>query len=203
MDNKELKDFEKEIDRVFKTRRSFAALRRLMDTTESIDYITSGSARAVYKINDEKVLKIAKNPKGIAQNQTEADWGLKNYGVAAEWYDISDDGIWIESELCKKIGMKEFKECTGYTFKYFCNCLEYYYYGRHRNPYYHPAEPEGYDETWEDDFIRSFYEYIGDFDVPVGDLTRISSYGKNHEGEIVLVDTGLTQDVYNDFYKKA
>lgn len=200
MDNKELKDFERFIDETWRTKRSFAALRRLLETTDGIEYIASGTARAVYKVNDEKVLKIAKNAKGIAQNETEADWGLKNYGVAAEWYDVSDEGIWIESELCPKVKTTDFKKELGFTFKYFSDCLRHYYfnqkYGNRRtNP-----KPEGYDETWENEFIRPFYEYIGDFGVPVGDLTRISSYGRNHNGEIVLVDTGLNEYVYNDYY---
>ena len=33
--------------------------------------ISSGSARIVYKIDNEKVLKLAKNRKGIAQNEAE------------------------------------------------------------------------------------------------------------------------------------
>lgn len=199
MDNKELKDFEKLLDDAFKTRHSFAGLRRILDTTEGIEYISSGTARAVFKVSDDKVLKIAKNPKGIGQNQAEADWGLKNYGIAAEWFDVSDEGIWIESELCQKVKMSDFKKEQGITFVYFCDCLDYYYWSniKYRKGVY---KPDGYDETWENDFIRPFYEYIGDFGVPIGDLKRISSYGRNREGEIVLVDTGLNEDVYNEYY---
>lgn len=204
MDNKELKDFEKLLDDAFKTRHSFAGLRRILDTTEGIEYIASGSARAVYKVSDDKVLKIAKNPKGIGQNETEADWGLRNYGVAAEWFDVSDEGIWIESELCSKVKMSDFKKELGFTFVFFCNCLNYYYFNnvKCRRGVPNPAKPDGYDDTWENDFIRPFYEYIGDFGVPVGDLMRISSYGKTKSGDIVLVDTGLNEDVYNEYYKK-
>lgn len=200
MDNKELKDFERLIDETWRTKRSFAALRRLLDTTDGVEYIASGTARAVYKVNDDKVLKIAKNQKGIAQNEAEADWGLKNYGVAAEWYDVSDDNIWIESELCPRVKVTDFKKELGFTFAYFCDCLRYYYFNRrYGNKRYNP-KPEGYDETWENEFIRPYYNYIGDFDVPVGDVTRISSFGRNHEGNIVLVDTGLNEDVYQNYY---
>jgi hypothetical protein len=197
MDNKELKDFERLIDETYKTKHSFISLIRLLDATEGVTYIASGTARAVYKVNDDKVLKIAKNPKGIAQNQTEADWGLKNYGVAAEWYDVSDEGLWIESELCSKVKITDFKKELGFTFAYFCDCLRYYYFS---NKNMHHYKPDGYDETWDNEFIRPYYEYLGDFGVPVGDLTRISSYGRNHEGEIVLVDTGLSEDVYRNYY---
>lgn len=197
MDNKELKDFERLIDETYKTKHSFISLIRLLNATDGVTYIASGSARAVYKVNDDKVLKIAKNPKGIAQNQTEADWGLKNYGVAAEWYDVSDEGLWIESELCSKVKITDFKKELGFTFAYFCDCLRYYYFSSKNRPCH---KPDGYDETWDNEFIRPYYEYLGDFGVPVGDLTRISSYGRNHEGEIVLVDTGLSEDVYRNYY---
>lgn len=204
MENKELKDFERELDDSFKTRHSFAALKRLLDNRPDVEYLGSGSSRLVYKVNEDKVLKIAKNVKGVAQNETEADWGLKNYGVAAEWYDVSDEGIWIESEVCSKVKVTDFKKKLGFTFKYFCDCLRYCHY--ERNPgkyrYYHVEKPEGYEETYDNDFIRSFYDYIADFGVPVGDLTRISSYGYNHEGNIVLVDTGLSDNVYDEYYKR-
>lgn len=204
MDNKELKEFERLLDDAFKTRHSFAGLRRIMDTTDGIEYIASGSARAVYKVSDDKVLKIAKNPKGIGQNETEADWGLRNYGVAAEWYDVSDQGIWIESEICSKVKITDFKKELGFTFKYFCDCLRYHHYevnpGHYR--YSKPQKPDGYEDTYDNDFIRAFYDYIGDFGVPVGDLVRISSYGRNQKGEIVLVDTGLNEDVFNNYYKR-
>ena len=38
-----------------------------------------------------------------------------------------------------------------------------------------------------------------------GDLTRISSYGivkRNGQEELVIIDFGLTEDVYNNFYGK-
>ena len=198
MEDSQIKELEKELDNAH----SFAAIKRIMDSKSDVEYITSGSARAVYKLNDDKVLKIAKNAKGIAQNEAEADWGLKNYGVASEWYDVSEKGFWIESEYCKKCTVKDFREITGRSFKSFAELLNYNHYDRNGNRYYTPTKPDDYDDSWDDDFVRCFYDYMGDFGVPVGDLTRLSSYGINHKGDIVLVDTGLNQNVYDDYYKR-
>lgn len=201
MEKQELKELEQELDKAFKIRQSFAAIKRIMDNKDGVEYIAQGTGRLVYKVSEDKVLKIAKSPKGIAQNETEADWGLKNYGVAAEWYDVSDEGIWIESEICSKVKISDFKKELGFTFQYFCDCLRYFASQRDRRRGY-AVKPENFDETYENEFINAFYQYIADFGVPTGDLCRISSYGRNHNGEIVLVDYGLNEDVFNNYYRK-
>lgn len=207
MTDLEIKNFEKKLDSQYSSKTSFAALKRIIDEyvdSNRIDYISSGSSRFVVKISNTKVLKIAKNKKGLRQNETEADWGLKNYGVAAEWFDESDEHIWIESELCTKAKTKDFKDKYDYTFKYFCSCIEYCFYEIHPSRYYKPYKPENYDKIWDDDkyaFIQNICNYIADFDVPVGDLLRINNYGINQNSDIVLVDTGLSNDVLNEYYR--
>lgn len=203
MDDLEIKALEKQLDSNFRIKNSFSSLKRLIDEYNNIEYLSSGTSRFVFKLNDKKVLKLAKNKKGQLQNGVEADWGLKNYGVAADWYAISDQDIWLESELCKKIKITEFKNITGISFKEFCDCLRYYYFDIHpKSAYFKLSKPDIYDESWDNEFIQGFYYYIGDFGVPVGDLTRISSYGINQEGTVVLVDSGLNDDIYNEYYKK-
>lgn len=86
--------------------RSFAG--KLRYANEHLQKISSGSGRAVYKIDDGKALKIAKNKKGLAQNNVEADWYIqKNYDVVAKTFDMGDDVLdigpfWVEMELGKK-----------------------------------------------------------------------------------------------------
>ena len=53
----------------FKTLTTFAERIRYCQTR--LQSISSGSARIVYKIGNEKVLKLAKSRKGIAQNEAE------------------------------------------------------------------------------------------------------------------------------------
>ena len=197
----QIKDIEKALNELWDKYHKFAKLKTYIDSIADIEYLSSGTARYVYKLNDDKVLKLAKNPKGIAQNETEADWALRNYGVAAQWYDVAEESIWIESEFCKKAKITDFKK-LGYTFEYYCDCLRYYSGERSPNPYIHYSKPENYENTWDnDDLLSNMYHYIGDFDVPVGDLVRISSYGIDHEGNIVLVDTGLNNEVFSNHYK--
>lgn len=194
------------LDRIWSIKHSYAALINYMDQVDGIEYIAGGSARKVYKLNNDVVIKVAKNKKGSAQNEAEADWGISTYGMAADWYKVSDhDSIWIESEYCTKITPTEFKRRLGISFKYYCDCIRYTV--KERSSKYLRfaclAEPENYDSIYErEDLLGYMYNYIGDFDPPDGDLCRISSYGLNHKGEIVLVDTGLTANVYDAFYSR-
>ena len=58
--------------------------------------ISSGSSRIVYLIDDTKVLKLAKNRKGLAQNEIEADWSKFNYGITAEVFECDTDKyFWV------------------------------------------------------------------------------------------------------------
>ena len=57
----------------FKSLRSFAERKRYCDA--NLQKIASGSGRIVYKVDNQKVLKLAKNKKGVAQNEIESELG--------------------------------------------------------------------------------------------------------------------------------
>ena len=76
----------------FKTLKSFNA--RINYCQENLKRISSGSSRIVYMIDDEKVLKLAKNNKGIAQNEVEISYG-GDYTldrIVAEVYESDENG---------------------------------------------------------------------------------------------------------------
>ena len=59
-------------------------------------------------------------------------------------------------------------------------------------------------DTNED--LAAFDDYIGNYGyIVVGDMTRMCNYGlttRNGEPHIVLLDSGLTEDVWNNFYRR-
>ncbi len=74
-----------------------------------------GSSRIVYKIDDEKALKLAKNRKGLAQNELEIILSNSSNleGIVAETFDHSEDNSWLEMELAKELTPDLFKQITG------------------------------------------------------------------------------------------
>ena len=173
------------------------------------EHIGKGSSRATFQIDDEKVLKLAWNNKGLSQNIEE----MRTYNapIFPNVYDYDEDGKWIISEFVLPAKSQDFMHCFGLTFKEFVSfilsCDEY----RFNRRYFRMVMPE---DEWlslleKYDELSEFDEYIGNYGnqrfSPVGDMIRITNYGltqRNGEATIVLLDSGLTEDVWNMHYKR-
>jgi hypothetical protein len=166
--------------------------------------LASGSGRVVFVIDEHKVLKIARNLKGCAQNQVESDRYIANYDITTLAYDTGEDvkdvgPFWIEAERASKISPSRFKQLTGVSIKdldLYLTLLDGYF-----KPQIDPKLKEELDNN---EFVQDLTRLMGDYDMPMGDLRRISSYGevtRNGKPKAVLVDYGLTQGVYDDWYK--
>lgn len=172
--------------------------------------ISSGSGRIVYMVDDTKVLKLAKNPRGVAQNEIEAKYS--NYqdisDITAKVFASDDRNLWVEMELARKVTPPIFKQITGFNWDDFKNAMEKHYY--RVNPQQAPMwfrdseTTELEQEMWEDEFCYDMLSFMGNYDVPVGDLIRLSTYGvvnRNGSDRIVMIDYGLNNEVWNGYYK--
>ena len=181
---------------------------RIQYCKQHLQQISSGSSRIVYKIDDQKVLKLAKNKKGLAQNEIEASYStyedLSSITARVFSYDNNND-LWIEMELAKIVTPQIFKQVTGFDFNNFCQGLSSHYYKLegHRRRIRDVSEPSNMNDLWADPFVYEMLSLMANYDIPVGDLCKINSYGLvNREGEdtIVMIDYGLTNEVYDSYY---
>ena len=189
----------------FKKLRSFNA--RIKYCEKNLIRISSGSSRIVYKIDDTKVLKLAKNRKGIAQNEVEIsysnDYYLKN--IIAEVIEYDENDLWVEMELARKVTPVFFKNIVGVSFDEYCNVMRYQHsetFGR--RSYISHSKPENMDEMWENEFVSNMIDAMINYEMPVGDLCKLSTYGlvkRDGYEKIVLIDYGLTNNVYDSYYK--
>lgn len=180
---------------------------KLRYANERLQKLASGSGRAVFKIDEQKVLKIAKNKKGLAQNKVESDWSLNSYEILAETFDIGEDvkGVgpfWVEMELAKKITKSRFKQLVGIPI----DAVYEYLYEFHGTPpvYRRVMSDEEAAAYHENPFIIELMDVVGNYDMSIGDLWRTSTYGevvRDGKPAVVLVDFGLTKTVWNDYYK--
>ena len=171
-------------------------------------HIGKGSSRATFQIDDEKVLKLAWNNKGMGQNITE----MQTYtaSIFPNVYDYDENGKWIISEFVLPAKSQDFKHCFGMTFQQFASFIsasgKYRFGGRYWN-----AMPENewisYLENNEE--LSEFDEYIGNYGnhsfTPIDDMKRLCNYGltqRNGEATIVLLDSGLSEEVWNNYYKR-
>lgn len=166
-----------------------------------------GSSRVIFQLDDNRILKLALNNKGIAQNDAEDDGYLQQIGITPKIYDNDNDYKWLVSEFVLPAKPQDFKECIGLTFDEFCKFIQTAFKERFgKRSYGTTYTYEEYCELLENnETCYDFDDYIGNFEPPMGDLLRIANYGmvkRYNNVEIVLLDSGLTQDIWNNYYKR-
>jgi hypothetical protein len=183
--------------------------KRIQYCQERLKRISSGSSRIVYMVDDTKVLKIARNKKGLAQNEIEIDYS--NYydlkDITAQVFAYDQNNLWVEMELAKKVTPAIFERVVGFTFADYCAGLRKHH--DELNPkrgswFSSDVSKEVYEAMWEDEFTYEMLSFIGGYDIPVGDLCKLNTYGlvkRNGEDTIVMIDYGLNNDVWQDYYK--
>ena len=184
--------------------RSFAG--KIRYANENLTRIGSGTGRIVFDIDGEKVLKLAKNPKGIAQNEAEAGAGYYHdtQHIVTEVFESADDNSWLVSEKANKVNEKRIKEVTGIP-----SLNDLYYFLRNfkdqnnggRKVFDQDKEVEEF--MWENEFAQDLANFIANYNQSAGDMGRPSTYGevlRDGQPAIVLTDYGLNDEVYNTHY---
>jgi len=162
----------------------------------------------VYKIDDTHVLKLAKNAKGIAQNEVEGDWSMHNHypEFVPELVEVDDNYLWIIKERINKITKSEFAKLSGYKYDDFATMLKKFVNDRTSNKKFPwSVNPEEYAEFVDDEFIQELSDFIINYDLEVGDIGgSISNWGKStkHTDNPVLADVGLSKSVHQQHYKR-
>lgn len=184
---------------------SFSA--RIKFCNENFKRLTSGSARIIYEYSSEYILKLAKNPKGQAQNRTEADKFLQQHykNIIANVIDAEPDDKWILVEKATGVSPSQFKSLTGFGLDELCLYLNNIFgppgkkivmlYNR---PFNETLNVERFENS---ELIQDLVDMMANFTMPPGDICKKNSWGlvKNR---LVLVDYGLTQDIYDEYYRR-
>jgi hypothetical protein len=188
----------------FKSLKSFA--QRVKYCNENLQRLASGSSRIAYKVDEEKVLKLAKNKKGIAQNSVERDYYVQQSyeDIVAKVFEVDENDLWLEMELAKKIGPNRFKALVGATAEdvgMYLQELDNRDHGKQAP--WRRVDDKVREQLDNNEWVQRVYTLCREVDLSPGDFGRISSFGEvTREGKpaAVIIDMGLTHMVYNDFY---
>jgi hypothetical protein len=183
--------------------------KRIQYCQERLKRISSGSSRIVYMVDDTKVLKIARNKKGVAQNEIEADYS--NYydikDITAKVFAYDENYLWVEMELARKVTPSIFEMIAGFTFYDYCNVLRNHAIKtnpqRYGKRFMVNVEPEIEEAMWENEFTYDMLSFMSNYDVPFGDLCKLNTYGlvkRNGTDTIVMIDYGLNNNVWDEYY---
>ena len=180
--------------------------KRVAYARERLGRIGGGSARVVFGVDPNTVVKIATNKKGQAQNEIEVDVHNIGYDIIAEVRDFdSDDYLYIEMERAKKMKKSDWKRLTGHKFEDWMATLHNYMIRRRGDRGWRMPVPDNYEDIEESELFNDVVVMMADFGMPAGDIMRASSWGivnRNGKDTPVLVDYGLTQGVYDQYYRR-
>ena len=179
--------------------------------------IGNGSSRIIFQLDDETCLKLAKNKKGIVQNMEEISICRDNIiSYVPKVYNGTDEknGLWIITQYVLPAKIEDFKEVLDVDFKdisKFASSLDTSFSRRSDNSvkmadnaiHYIYNKYENNDDAIE--LLNDIHELKADYNQIVADLSRIENWGmarENGQTFLVMLDTGLSEEIFNQFYRR-
>ena len=178
---------------------------------------STGSSRVVFLLSSKKVLKLARvdirdpktNKKGLAQNATEIGHSTSLPNLVTRVFDHAPDSSWLISELVRPLGdPDEFEPLAGFNFRtlmmFFMNAKKDNYdinltISKFKGA---PSMVAEYTrlKSWVafPDLIKMLQS--GSKRMTLGDFSVLDHWGKTPDGRVVLMDNGMTREVYHAFY---
>jgi hypothetical protein len=166
---------------------------------KNLEHLSSGSSRIVYLSPNKTIIKMAKNDRGIAQNKAEANPKMVSKYLN-KIISYAPNYSWIETHYLDKITTKDFLKMTSLNFDDFGEAIRYGLKNVSGNS--HLEKPENFEKVEKSDIYKEVRKVGEQFKLMPGDLARISSWGTK-DGRPVLIDAGLTADVFADYYEDS
>jgi hypothetical protein len=180
--------------------------------------IGNGSSRLVFQIDDETCLKLAKNKKGVAQNLEEISIARDGFiSYIPKIYNGSDEenGLWVITQYVLPAEEKDFEQVLGIPFKDVANFADNtddrFNYKRGNNFVANADKIVQflYKKYEDNDDVIALFNDINDlkanYDQIVADLRGIQNWGmvrENGNTFMVMLDTGFSEEVRNQFYRR-
>lgn len=183
------------------------------------DQVGVGSSRVAFAIPYQgrtTILKIAKNRKGMAQQELEAeilsDGYHGNRGITIPIIDYDERNpmpTWIHTEFAEKVrSVKQLEQLinqfnntviSGATFS--LDNVEFYINRMKtgREGYFGNPNEEQLEALQNNVFVERLTELTMDYDLAVADLTRKANWGI-YKGRPVLIDLGANNDIIKTYY---
>ena len=185
----------------FKQRPAIKTFRDIIEyASEKAAEVGRGSSRVAFKIdykNQDTVLKIAKNEKGLSQNKQEigylSDDFIKSLNITIPMIDYDTDNVkpkWIHTELADKAEEQDFINELNVTLKEFVLFCRYSI-----------LPPKNLDKdahglidskiNKSSNLYKSFTKLLQHYnDLEAGDLLRIENWGI-YKNKLVIIDIGF------------
>jgi hypothetical protein len=164
--------------------------------------IGKGTARIVFPLNKDTVIKIALNENGLLQNAAEISIFRKNNSnLISQIKNFDKDFSYIETEKATPATPNDWKKNTGISFRDWAVTLKNHLIDMSRANANKELAPENYEDIEETKFFKDTVKFILKNSVMAGDLLNLSSWGiasRNGKMMPVIIDYGLTKSNANN-----
>jgi hypothetical protein len=164
---------------------------------DNLKHLSSGSSRLIYLTPVKTVIKLAKNDKGLAQNKVESNPEMTS-PFLNKTIKHASNYAWMETHYLDKITSKEFEEMTGISFADFDEAIRFGLKNVSENTGL--KKPKNFDQVAKSEIYKEMKRVGEKYRLLPGDIARISSWGSK-DGHPVLIDAGLTADVFAKYYE--
>lgn len=192
----------------YKSSVSFA--QRIRYAVERAKKIGTGSARVAFEIEYQgrpTILKIAKNKKGIAQNEYEAtildDYYVEGLGITIPMIDHdeeNEDPTWLHVEKAEKMKPTQFKKFFNGLNPFELIQLVNYMTSKVRMDKTVEYPVEKYNEIAEsNESVSGLIDFVSNYNISPADFTRLANWGI-YKNRPVIIDVGASTEVLKQHY---
>lgn len=199
----EISDFDNDDFDIRKFRRIENYREKIEYVQNKLEYINEGSSRAVYKIDDYYVFKLALNSRGIAQNKTEINVGKKSIFryILASVVEHDPLGRWVISERAVPVTDKYIERATGGIEIYVIK--KYIEYNVTENEQLF-SQLSKYDKIAfkvldKIVYLQMIIKLAKKYKLQPYDIINSRNLGRIHD-RLVIIDYGLTQKIWDNMY---
>lgn len=195
----------------FRTLKSLEEREQYLNSRTDAVFLAKGSSRAVCSIeNGKKVVKLGLWQRGKAQNKVE--WNSTSCPNAKHFiptmYAKSPDYSWIITEAVEPFkNSRDFEKATAVPLRYIEIGITY------TRPDFQ-ASHKPYDPTYKkykkihdvlsarNPWFRKVVNMASSCNLIPGDVGKFDSWGTTKRGRVVLLDPGVTDEVWNKYYER-
>jgi hypothetical protein len=197
---------------------------------DHLEYISQGSSRFVFVLSSKKVIKLARNMAGVAQNKTEFDvYNTGPKSIITKIFQHDPKFYWIVSELVRPFGKSgEFDKNIGTTIsvinhfakmkmktiedldeiiKFELNAFNAQKAKAEKDPSFQKDDHFALDLEINDNKkllknipAKEMIVAMSLSNFDTSDLGSDSQFGKTADGRIVVLDYGINDEVWNKYY---
>lgn len=163
--------------------------------------IGEGQGRLVYKLGGGKVLKVAKNPGGVGQNQAEAhvcSGSSETADLFPKIFEVGPNNFWLIMEEASAMTPQAFEKLTKLPWETFLSGLKGAFASKARNV--SEFDKQNFITASNNPFFSRIVRIIQECKYEPGDIAKLDSWGIIGNKPVIL-DSGFTEAVNQAYYR--